>query len=233
MLERATGFEASIVEGRFMISVRHLQSPWDVIFEPDADAVRRGLACFPTIVQHGPPRQPNDRRQRRSAEHATGWGIQRRSGRKAGLMKKRHRAHRKCADAPPMSAAIALPLTSRDVIEREVVSIDISDEREFLSQSIALPLVPFEIAPREKKKPRRTGRASAESLLPSARHPRAHHERHPSLMPDVTNCRSIPDRTLSSEQTLEAGILVDCADAATLAGRVLPERLELCRTRPR
>jgi hypothetical protein len=38
MLKRATGFEASVVEGRFMIQARHGQSPWVVIVEPDAEA---------------------------------------------------------------------------------------------------------------------------------------------------------------------------------------------------
>jgi len=38
MLERATGFEASVVEGRFIIQSRHGQSPWIVIVEPDAEA---------------------------------------------------------------------------------------------------------------------------------------------------------------------------------------------------
>ena len=38
MLERATAFEASIVQGRFMIQTRRRQSPWIVIVEPDADA---------------------------------------------------------------------------------------------------------------------------------------------------------------------------------------------------
>jgi hypothetical protein len=38
MLERATGFEASVVEGRFMIPTRRDQSAWIVIVEPDADA---------------------------------------------------------------------------------------------------------------------------------------------------------------------------------------------------
>ena len=38
MLERATGFEASVVEGRFTIHTRRGQSPWFVIVEPDADA---------------------------------------------------------------------------------------------------------------------------------------------------------------------------------------------------
>ncbi len=31
MLEKATEFESNVVEGRFMIHVRHLQSPWSVI----------------------------------------------------------------------------------------------------------------------------------------------------------------------------------------------------------
>lgn len=38
MLERATGYEASVVEGRFMIHVVHKQRPWIVIVEPDVDA---------------------------------------------------------------------------------------------------------------------------------------------------------------------------------------------------
>jgi len=38
MLGRATGFEASVVAGRFMIKTRGSQSPWIVIVEPDADA---------------------------------------------------------------------------------------------------------------------------------------------------------------------------------------------------
>ncbi len=36
MLEGATGFEPSVVEGRFMIHARHAQRPWIVIVEPDA-----------------------------------------------------------------------------------------------------------------------------------------------------------------------------------------------------
>ena len=32
------GFEASVVDGRFMIHTRRRQSPWVVIVEPDADA---------------------------------------------------------------------------------------------------------------------------------------------------------------------------------------------------
>jgi hypothetical protein len=36
MLERATSFEPNIVEGRFMIHVRHVQRPWITIVEPDA-----------------------------------------------------------------------------------------------------------------------------------------------------------------------------------------------------
>jgi uncharacterized protein DUF4258 len=38
MLERATGFEPSVVEGRFMIHVARDNRPWIVIVEPDADA---------------------------------------------------------------------------------------------------------------------------------------------------------------------------------------------------
>ena len=38
MLEKARGFEPNVVEGRFMIHTRRLQSPWVVIVEPDADA---------------------------------------------------------------------------------------------------------------------------------------------------------------------------------------------------
>jgi len=36
MLERATGVEASGVEGRFMVQTRRGQNPWVVIVEPDA-----------------------------------------------------------------------------------------------------------------------------------------------------------------------------------------------------
>lgn len=36
MLEGATEFEPSVVEGRFMIHPRHAQRPWIVIVEPDA-----------------------------------------------------------------------------------------------------------------------------------------------------------------------------------------------------
>lgn len=38
MLEKATGFELNVVEGRFTNHVRHRQHPWIVIVEPDADA---------------------------------------------------------------------------------------------------------------------------------------------------------------------------------------------------
>jgi len=38
MLERATGFEPSVVEGRFMIHVTNNTRLWIVIVEPDADA---------------------------------------------------------------------------------------------------------------------------------------------------------------------------------------------------
>jgi len=37
MLERATGFEASVVAGGFMIHTQRGQSPWIVIVEPDAE----------------------------------------------------------------------------------------------------------------------------------------------------------------------------------------------------
>lgn len=40
MLERATRYEPSVVEGRFMIHAVHQQHPWIVIVEPDADAVQ-------------------------------------------------------------------------------------------------------------------------------------------------------------------------------------------------
>jgi len=36
MLERPTGFDASVVEGRFMIRARHRRRPCIVIVEPDA-----------------------------------------------------------------------------------------------------------------------------------------------------------------------------------------------------
>jgi hypothetical protein len=38
MLERAQGFEPSVVEGRFMIHVTRNDQPWIVIVEPDTDA---------------------------------------------------------------------------------------------------------------------------------------------------------------------------------------------------
>jgi hypothetical protein len=38
MLEIAAGFEASVVEGRFMIHTRRGLSSWVVIVEPDAEA---------------------------------------------------------------------------------------------------------------------------------------------------------------------------------------------------
>lgn len=38
MLERATRYEPSVVEARFMIHAVHQQRPWIVIVEPDADA---------------------------------------------------------------------------------------------------------------------------------------------------------------------------------------------------
>jgi hypothetical protein len=38
MLERATGFDASVVQGRFMIQTQRGQGPWVVIVEPDAEA---------------------------------------------------------------------------------------------------------------------------------------------------------------------------------------------------
>ena len=37
MPERATGFEASVVEGRFMIHTQRGQGPWVVIVEPDSE----------------------------------------------------------------------------------------------------------------------------------------------------------------------------------------------------
>ena len=38
MLERATAFEPSVVEGRFMIHAKKNDRPWIVIVEPDSDA---------------------------------------------------------------------------------------------------------------------------------------------------------------------------------------------------
>lgn len=38
MLERATRYQPSVVEGRFMIYAAHQQRPWIVIVEPDVDA---------------------------------------------------------------------------------------------------------------------------------------------------------------------------------------------------
>jgi hypothetical protein len=36
MLEHASGFRPDIVEGRWIIEVRHDKHPWEVIVEPDA-----------------------------------------------------------------------------------------------------------------------------------------------------------------------------------------------------
>ena len=38
MLERASGYRRNVVDGRFMIDVRHNQRPWIAIVEPDSDA---------------------------------------------------------------------------------------------------------------------------------------------------------------------------------------------------
>jgi phage terminase large subunit-like protein len=38
MLERATGFDAGVVEGRFMICARRERRPWIVIVELDPQA---------------------------------------------------------------------------------------------------------------------------------------------------------------------------------------------------
>jgi Domain of unknown function (DUF4258) len=38
MLEQATGFEPSVVDGRLMIHVKKNDRPWIVIVEPDSDA---------------------------------------------------------------------------------------------------------------------------------------------------------------------------------------------------
>ena len=35
MLEHASGHRADILEGRFVIDVRHAGQPWEVIVEPD------------------------------------------------------------------------------------------------------------------------------------------------------------------------------------------------------
>lgn len=48
MLERATGFEASVVAGRFMIQTRRGLSPWIVIVEPDAES---GLLVVVTVYE--------------------------------------------------------------------------------------------------------------------------------------------------------------------------------------
>ena len=38
MLERPSGYEPSVVEGRFMIHALNRQHPWIVIVEPDVEA---------------------------------------------------------------------------------------------------------------------------------------------------------------------------------------------------
>lgn len=35
MLEHASGHRADILEGRFVIEVRHASRPWEIIVEPD------------------------------------------------------------------------------------------------------------------------------------------------------------------------------------------------------
>ena len=35
MLERALGYRSDILEGRFVIDVRHAGKPWEVVVEPD------------------------------------------------------------------------------------------------------------------------------------------------------------------------------------------------------
>lgn len=37
MLERASGFFADVLEGRFVIQTHHSSRPWHVIIEPDGD----------------------------------------------------------------------------------------------------------------------------------------------------------------------------------------------------
>jgi hypothetical protein len=38
MLERATGYEPDVLEGRFMIHMRRAGRPWTAIVEPNIDA---------------------------------------------------------------------------------------------------------------------------------------------------------------------------------------------------
>ena len=38
MLEGASGYRPNVVDGRFMIDVRHNQRPWIAIVEPDSKA---------------------------------------------------------------------------------------------------------------------------------------------------------------------------------------------------
>ena len=38
MLERASGFEPNVIDGRYMIKTRQHGRPWIVIVEPDVDA---------------------------------------------------------------------------------------------------------------------------------------------------------------------------------------------------
>jgi hypothetical protein len=39
----AAAFDPNVVEGRFMVHVRHVEKPWIVIVEPDADAKLLGV----------------------------------------------------------------------------------------------------------------------------------------------------------------------------------------------
>lgn len=44
MLQHAIGHVPDVVEGRFLVAVRHVASPWEVIVEPDE--VRRLLVVI-------------------------------------------------------------------------------------------------------------------------------------------------------------------------------------------
>lgn len=40
MLERASGYRADVVEGRWVIETRHRRKAWEVIIEPDVEKLR-------------------------------------------------------------------------------------------------------------------------------------------------------------------------------------------------
>jgi hypothetical protein len=52
MLEHASGYRQDIVEGRWIIDVRHQGQPWEAIVEPDETAkLLVGITAYPVEQQ--------------------------------------------------------------------------------------------------------------------------------------------------------------------------------------